>query len=159
MDAVYYVENNNIAGQYITFSGICLSNTLTGNASSVAFIKDFTPNYGANTPVTVPLVPGQAFSVSLQAAPGDHIQYGFETQGPDVNPLYNTNHRVVVALDNTNVSLLPLASLSLIQGQKATFAVTNVGSVATSYQWAYSNASSLTLNNLSDGLQGSGSTV
>ena len=158
MDASYYVENNNIAGQYITFSGICLSNNLSGNANSVAFIKDFTPNYGAFTPVTVPLVAGQPFSISLQTTAGDHIQYGFETQGPDVNPLYNTNY-VVIALDNTNVSLLPLASLSLIQGQKATFAVTNVGSAATSYQWAYSDPSTLTQNTLSDGLQASGSTI
>jgi len=159
MDASFYVENNNIAGQYVTFTGVCLSNNLAGNATSLAFIKDFTPNYSANTPVTVALVPGQPFTLSLQTTAGDHIQWGFETQGPDVNPTNLVNSgSIVIATDNTNVSLLPLASLALIEGQKATFAVTNVGDPATSYQWTYS-PDSFSLYPLSDGLQGSGSTI
>jgi hypothetical protein len=158
MDANYYLQDDTLAGQDIIFQGSCLSNTLSGGAYSQAFIKDYSPDYSTlNNELTVPLVAGQPFAVSLQTIPGDHIQYGFETEGPDVNPLYNTSY-VVVAYDNTNISLLPIPGASLVEGQTATFAVTNLGSPATSYQWAYS-PDSYTYYPLSDGVQASGSTV
>jgi hypothetical protein len=69
-----------------------LSNTLFGNVNqlgngwtSVAFIKDFAPDYSSFVQVTVPLTPG-VFSISLATInnPARHVQYGFETIGPDV---------------------------------------------------------------------------
>jgi hypothetical protein len=94
MDAVMYVETTPglFTGQTLTFSGDVLSNTLVGNHdangngwTSVAFVKDFAPDYSSSVMTTVPLVNG-VFNVSLATIndPGRHIQYGFETIGPDV---------------------------------------------------------------------------
>ncbi|HXA45935.1 MAG TPA: hypothetical protein VNZ25_10540 [Candidatus Angelobacter sp.] len=94
MDANLYNEST---GTYVsttlTFTGDVLSDTLAngpvnaiGNGwTSVAFIKDFNAGYGLVNTVTAPLVDG-TFSISLPigATPTDHIQYGFETIGPDV---------------------------------------------------------------------------
>lgn len=94
MDASMYVEIGSFPGHNMTFSGTVLSNTLVsasntnaiGNGwTSVAFIKDFAPDYSSSVSVTVPLTPG-AFSVNLYTVndPARHVQYGFETIGPDV---------------------------------------------------------------------------
>jgi len=94
MDASMYVEIGSFPFKNVTFSGVVLSNTLVsasntnaaGNGwTSVAFIKDFAPDYSSVNAVTVPLTPG-AFSISLVTAndPNRHVQYGFETIGPDV---------------------------------------------------------------------------
>src|SRR4051812_47115358 len=93
MDANMYVETTGVyTGQTLTFTGNVLSNTLVGSVNqigngwtSVAFIKDFAPNYSSSTSTTVALTPG-VFSISLPTIndPARHIQYGFETIGPDV---------------------------------------------------------------------------
>ncbi len=94
MDANMYVEPpaGTFANQTLTFSGTVLSNSLVGHVNqqgngwtSVAFIKDFAPDYSSNVTQTVPLTAG-AFSVSLATInnPARHVQYGFETIGPDV---------------------------------------------------------------------------
>jgi hypothetical protein len=94
MDANMYVEPTQgvFTGQTLTFTGDVLSNTLVGKVNqlgngwtSVAFIKDFAPDYSSNVSVTAPLVNG-VFSISLTTIndPTRHIQWGFETIGPDV---------------------------------------------------------------------------
>jgi hypothetical protein len=87
MDANMYVENNagTLSGQDVTFTGTVLSNTLISPYTSVAFIKDFAPDFSSFNQVTVPLTPGD-FSITLATDPGAgrHVQYGFETIGPDV---------------------------------------------------------------------------
>lgn len=93
MDANMYVEvTDGLSGDTVTFNGAVLSNTLVGKTNaigngwtSVAFIKDFAPDYSSFVQSTVPLSPG-AFGVSLATLPGAgrHVQYGFETIGPDV---------------------------------------------------------------------------
>ena len=95
MDANLYNETTGVyVGQTLNFTGDVLASTLLtlGNANqigngwtSVAFIKDFVSDYSSSTSVTAPLVNG-VFSISMltSANPGDHIQYGFETIGPDV---------------------------------------------------------------------------
>jgi|tagenome__1003787_1003787.scaffolds.fasta_scaffold20592146_1 hypothetical protein len=93
MDANMYVETTGVyTGQTLTFAGSVLSNTLVGSVNqqgngwtSIAFIKDFAPDYSSSVSVTAPLTPG-AFSISLATInnPARHIQYGFETIGPDV---------------------------------------------------------------------------
>lgn len=89
MDGSIYVESSDgsLAGQTITFAGQVLSNTLTTNSAytSVAFIKDFAPDFSSSVSTTVPLTPG-SFSISLATIndPTRHVQYGFETIGPDV---------------------------------------------------------------------------
>ena len=94
MDASMYVEIGSLPGRNLIFSGNVLSNTLVsasntnaaGNGwTSVAFIKDFAPDYSSANTITVPLTPG-AFSISLNTVndPARHVQYGFETVGPNV---------------------------------------------------------------------------
>jgi hypothetical protein len=93
MDANMYVETTGVyTGQTVTFTGNVLSNTLVGNVNqqgngwtSVAFVKDFAPDYSSSVSTTVALTPG-VFSISLPTInnPARHIQYGFETIGPDV---------------------------------------------------------------------------
>jgi len=97
MDATMYVEVGSLPGQLVTFSGTVLSDTLTlannpgnvdvsGNGwTSVVFIKDFAPDYSSFAMTSVPVSPG-AFSISLNTIndPARHVQYGFETAGPDV---------------------------------------------------------------------------
>jgi MYXO-CTERM domain-containing protein len=95
MDANLYNETTGIyTGQILTFTANVLSSTLLapgninaiGNGwTSVAFIKDFASDYSSSVSVTAPLVNG-VFSISLATVndPARHIQYGFETIGPDV---------------------------------------------------------------------------
>jgi hypothetical protein len=88
-----YVETTGVyTGQTLTFGGDVLSNTLFGHVNqlgngwtSVAFIKDFAPDYSSSVSVTAPLVNG-VFNISLATIndPTRHIQYGLETMGPDV---------------------------------------------------------------------------
>jgi hypothetical protein len=94
MDANLYNETTGTyVGTTLDFTGNVLSDTLANGPvnqlgegwTSVAFIKDFAPDYSSFTTSTAPLNVGM-FSISLatSANPGDHIQYGFETIGPDV---------------------------------------------------------------------------
>ena len=93
MDANFYVETTGVyTGQTLSFTGDVLSNTLFGHVNqlgngwtSVAFIKDFAPDYSSSVSVTASLVNG-VFNLSLLTVndPARHIQYGFETIGPDV---------------------------------------------------------------------------
>lgn len=91
MAASMYVETDNYAGGTVSFTGSVLDNTLiTGptsysatGVSSVAFIDDFTPSYLLVTSVTVPLVAGSVFDISDYVIPGDVLQYGFITTGPN----------------------------------------------------------------------------
>ena len=86
MDANMYVQSDGgLGGQHLTFTGNVLSNTLVSPYTSVAFIKDFAPDFSSSVSVTVPLTPGM-FSISLDTIndASRHVQYGFETIGPDV---------------------------------------------------------------------------
>jgi hypothetical protein len=88
MDASMYQEQTGILnGQTITFTGNVLSNTLVSPYTSVAFIKDFAPDYSSSVSTTIALTPG-VFSISLATDPDParHIQFGFETIGPNVWP-------------------------------------------------------------------------
>lgn len=92
MDANLYVELGSLPGQTLTFSGSVLNNSLVGSTdplgngwTSVAFIKDFAPDYSSFVQTTVALTPG-VFNISLNTIndAARHVQYGFETIGPDV---------------------------------------------------------------------------
>ena len=86
MDASMYVEKSgSLAGKTVVFTGSVLTQTLTSAHTSVAFIKDFSPDYSSSNTITAPLVNG-TFSISLatNAAAGRHVQYGFETVGVNV---------------------------------------------------------------------------
>jgi hypothetical protein len=88
MEANVYVENSTtLVGENITFEGTVLSNTWVSPYSTVAFIKDFAPDYSSHNLITVPLSSG-SFSITLATdpTPGRHVQYGFATTGPNVWP-------------------------------------------------------------------------
>ena len=87
MAASMYVEQTGtLSGQSVTFVGKVLSNTFTSAHSTVAFIKDFAPDYSSNVPATVTLSATGDFSVTLNTIndPLRHIQFGFETTGVNV---------------------------------------------------------------------------
>lgn len=116
MDANFYVENPALAGQTLTFSGSVLNNSLVSPYTSVAFIKEFTTSYVLVQSQTAGLVGGQGFTVSLTSTPGNIIQYGFETMGPDANPatVDSLGSVSVVAVPEPSVlALIGLAILSV----------------------------------------------
>lgn len=82
MAASMYVENDNFAGGTVNFTGNVLDNTLVSPYTSIAFIDDFTPGYALVNTITTPLVDG-VFNISLAIKPGDVLQYGFITTGPN----------------------------------------------------------------------------
>lgn len=123
MDASMYVQPaGSLPGQLVTFTGICLTNTLVSDSNTnpagngwtcVAFIKDFAPDYSSFVVTNIPLTNGAAFSVSLLTTddPTRHVQYGFETVGPCVWPadpvLTNYGNVVIKALSSTNFYVDP----------------------------------------------------
>ena len=98
MNANFYVEPiGSLPGQLVTFSGTVNVNTLVGLSNTnpagqgwtvKAFIKDFAPNYSANTPAEVEVPASGVFSVQLQTSytAENHVQYGFTVEGPCVWP-------------------------------------------------------------------------
>jgi hypothetical protein len=126
MDANIYVETTGVyTGQTLTFTGNVLSNTLFGHVNqlgngwtSVAFIKDFAPDYSSSVSVTASLVNG-VFSISLPTVndPARHIQFGFETIGPDV---WSTdvgpygNIQITAVPEPTTLALAGLALVGLL---------------------------------------------
>jgi Immunoglobulin domain len=141
MDASFYVQNDGLAGQAVTFVGTCASNTISApDATSTAFIKDFTPSYSGNYSATANLVSGQPFSITLYTNPGDHIQFGFETQGPDVNPTNLVNTGIVILNEGSpDPSVSPIAGQAAVQGQNVTFTAVAKGTSPFSYQWSFAN--------------------
>ena len=87
MHASMYVESTGpLAGQSLTFTGNVLANSFVAPYTTVAFIKDFAPDYSSfNYFISAPLAPG-VFSINLATVndPARHVQYGFETVGPNV---------------------------------------------------------------------------
>jgi hypothetical protein len=93
MDANFYVDTTGLhSGENVRFTGTVVNDTLLssqdalGNGwTSVAFIKDFAPDYSSFNIVSAPLVNG-VFDISMLtiADPARHVQWGFETVGPDV---------------------------------------------------------------------------
>jgi hypothetical protein len=130
MDANMYVETTGLyTGQTLTFTGNVLANTLFGHVNqlgngwtSVAFIKDFAPDYSSSVTVTAPLVNG-VFSISLPTVndPARHIQYGFETIGPDV---WSTdvgpygNIQITAVPEPTTLGLAGLALAALVGARR-----------------------------------------
>jgi len=129
MDASFYNETTGtFVNTTLTFTFDVLANTLVNPYTSVAFIKDFAPDYSSFVQSTVALAPGiQSVSLLTSANVGDHIQYGFETVGPNVE----ANPSTVAALyGSVIVSPVPepatlalaglggLTALSLIRRRK-----------------------------------------
>lgn len=109
-----YVENNTLAGQTLTFSGNVTSNTLDAAYTAVAFIKGLNPATGYSTDVYVsaPLVAGQPFSITTDAAipAGLVVQYGFTVKGLNANPAQEAALGNVVVAGNAVTPQEPLTA-------------------------------------------------
>jgi hypothetical protein len=91
MDANMYVEPPDAAlrGTTLTFKGRVTSNTLFGSTdslgnqwTSVAFIKDFAPDFSSFVQTIIPLNVGDfSISLALDSDVNRHVQYGFQTIG------------------------------------------------------------------------------
>ena len=126
MDASFYQEvTGPYAGITLTFTGTVLSNTLAQNPvdatghgwTTVAFIKDFAPDYSSFVPSIVPLTPG-VFSVSLNTIndPARHVQFGFQTIGPNVwagDPLSNPEALITAIPEPAGAALAALGAALL----------------------------------------------
>lgn len=158
MEANMYVQDDSLAGQTIVFTGTCLTNSLTAEYTSVAFIKDFTPDYSSSTISTSDLAAGQPFSLSLDSVAGHHIQYGFQTTGPDARIASAAAlGQVVLAVNNADPSLGKVASQVLVEGQTARFSIAAQGTAPLAYQWSFGTA--FETNALVNGGRISGSTT
>jgi hypothetical protein len=122
MDATMYVEQTGpLAGQTVTFAGNVLANTLVSPYTSVAFIKDYAPDYSSSINVTAPLVNG-LFSISLAtlADPSRHVLYGFETIGPNVwaTDVASKGSVQITVPEPATLALLALTGLALLRRRK-----------------------------------------
>jgi len=101
MDANAYVEMTGLfQGATMTFSATVLSTNLLNPSSTnqnghgytcTAFIKDFAPDYSSSVITRIDLATNglTGFSLSyttLNDVPGRHVQWGFETLGPNIWP-------------------------------------------------------------------------
>jgi hypothetical protein len=117
MDANLYVETTGTyVGQNLTFTGFVLNNTLVSPYTSVAFIKDFAPDYSSFNVVTAPLVNG-VFSITLATVndPARHIQFGFETIGPNVwvTDVASKGLVQITAVPEPSIAALAVAGLGM----------------------------------------------
>ncbi len=141
MEANMYVQDDTLAGQTVTFSGDCLTNSLTSDYSCIAFIKDFVPDYSSSTPTTVDVVAGKPFTLTLDTLAGHHIQYGFATKGPNARlATVASLGKVVFEVNNADPSLGKVAAQVLTEGEDAHFSIDAKGTAPFSYQWSFGNA-------------------
>lgn len=97
MEQDYFIGNDNLAGQTVTFAGFCVSNSLNPAYTARAWVKDGSPSWGVEHRYDTPLVAGQPFTLTVPTVLGDHVQYGFGLWGPansGTNPI--TQGAVVV---------------------------------------------------------------
>jgi len=148
MDANLYYDGTNLSGLTVTFSGYNWAHTLSAstNYSCVAFIKDFTPTYSSFTEVTSNMLANNLpangfFSITMPTTPGDNIQYGFETKGPDANPATVASLGSVVVASNPPpagpiISSVTAAPPIVIVGSNDLLTATaTAGGHTMSYQW------------------------
>lgn len=138
VDASYYVQNDTLEGQTITFSGYCISNTFVSPYTSTVFIKEFDSSYNVINSAVVTAASGQPFSITLQTGGGSHIQYGFETVGPDANPAtVYTLGDAIYQPQYPAIEPSVLASQAAVQGQTVSFSETPTGSGPYTFQWQF----------------------
>jgi hypothetical protein len=87
MEANLYAEPaGSLPGQTVTFEGNVLANSLTAAHVTVAFIKDFAPDFSSFNVSSIPLPTSGGFTLSLATVndPARHVQYGFQMTGVNV---------------------------------------------------------------------------
>jgi hypothetical protein len=113
MSANLLVIDDTLAGQDIVFAGTVLSNTLADGYSSRAFIRAFNGSYSTMLGSASTLLQGgQAFEVRFQSAAGDvHIQYGFDTIGPNARIGNSLGSVVITAVPEPSAFAMLAAGL------------------------------------------------
>ena len=86
LEADFYIEDDNLGGQTLTFAGYCPSNNIAGTCFCQAFVEDFNSSYTLVAFAVTNLAAGQSFSLTTPTTAGDHIQYGLRTDGPIESP-------------------------------------------------------------------------
>ena len=86
---LYGQADGTLAGKPVKFSGTVPNFSLlsgSGNWTVKAFVRDFSADYSSHTESVVPVTGTGAFSVSMTTSsdPTHHVQWGFQTTGPDV---------------------------------------------------------------------------
>jgi hypothetical protein len=123
----FYIENDALSGNTLTFSGFCPSNSIDPSYTASAWIEDFAPNFSSLTPVNTTLVAGQPFSITLATTLGDHIQYGIRLVGLDnspSSPLTTGTILVTIAHPTLNASVTGgMASLSFTASSSFNYTV------------------------------------
>ncbi len=86
MEANFYVELGAPTGETVNFSGNVTGFSLASSHITKAFIKDFAPDYSTFNVSEVTISQTGAFNISLPTNndPARHLQYGFQTVGPNV---------------------------------------------------------------------------
>jgi hypothetical protein len=82
----YYIQNAALAGNTLTFTGYCPTNTIDPSYVVSAWLTDFAPGFSASTTTNTVLSAGQNFSLTLPTTAGDTIQYGLRVLGLDNSP-------------------------------------------------------------------------
>jgi hypothetical protein len=137
-DASYYVQNDTLEGQNLQFSGNCISNTFSSPYTSTVFIKEFDGNYNVINSAVTTAASGQPFSITLQTGTGSHIQYGFETIGPDADPTNMPNLGVAIyQIQIPAIEASALTGQAAVAGQNVTFTETPTGNGPFTYQWQH----------------------
>jgi hypothetical protein len=106
IEAISYIEDNNLAGSDLTFSGSVTLAELGPDYTVVAFIKALDPNSGFATVVNnvAPINASGDFTIAATAAElasGLIIQYGFSVTGPLADPADTTLGSIVVTAQET----------------------------------------------------------
>lgn len=99
IEASTYVENNDLLGDDVVFSGNVNSNNLSANYQGLAFIKVMDASYGILSYQTAALDLGN-FTITTDVADfptAAHVQYGFSIKGLNGNPAHEiANGNIVV---------------------------------------------------------------
>lgn len=123
MDASLYIQDDTLAGDTVTFSGTVLSNTLVSPYTSQAFIKHFDGAFNLLSSQTVPLTPGE-FSISLATLPETHVQYGFETIGPnawgtDADLMGSVTIALAVTPEPASLAAVAVVGVAMVRRRRA----------------------------------------
>jgi Immunoglobulin I-set domain len=138
MDANFYVQNDTLEGQNLTFSGVCISNTFASPYASTVFIKEFDNNYSVINSTVTTAVSGQPFSINLQTGGGTHIQYGFETIGPDCNPTNLPNlGEAIYQVQYPAIEPSNMNGQAAVASQNVTFTQSPTGNGPFTYLWSF----------------------
>ncbi len=118
MDAIYYVNDDSMAGKQVTFSGYCLTNTLEVpyRTNITAFIKEFNADFSETISITTTQMTKGFFSLTLPPTNANHVQYGFEMVGPNAKSSNLANLGWVVISSNANAVVPPVVQSANITG-------------------------------------------